>query len=57
MRKSTEGTVRIGSSRTGAAKKFADWPIRMPGGQDALFAVTFRENGENVVFQATSTHP
>lgn len=56
MRQTTEGQVRLGSSRTGAAKKFADWPIRMPGGKDATFTVTFEEDEGSLIFKATSDH-
>lgn len=57
MRQKQEGVVRLGSSRTGAAKKFADWPIRMPGGKDATFIVTFEECDGALLFKATSEHP
>lgn len=57
MRQKQEGVVRLGSSRTGAARKFADWPIRMPGGKDATFVVTFEESDGALLFKATSEHP
>lgn len=56
MRQKTEGQVRLGGSRTGAPKKFAEWPIRMPGGKDARFEVTFQESDGSLIFKATSDH-
>lgn len=57
MRKSTEGQIRISSSRTGSAKKFDEWPVRLPGGEDARFLVEYQTGESGLLFTATSQHP
>ncbi|WP_411839792.1 hypothetical protein [Paracoccus sp. ME4] len=57
MRKNTEGQIRIASSRTGSAKKFDEWPVRLPGGDDARFLVEYQAHENGLLFTATSQHP
>lgn len=57
MRQSTEGQIRISSSRTGGARKFDEWPVRLPGGEDARFLVEYETGTGGLIFKATSKHP
>ena len=57
MARFAEGEVRIGGTRTGAARKITDWSLRMPDGKDAKFEIQLDHQDDVMIFIASSDHP